>query len=276
MSIETIEPFQCKGQWWLPEKPDERVSGILTYVPQEGASLALIGSFTDSVTALTGSFSLEIVLGESDLGFVTLHDCIETQLTIGSTSSSNLKVRNVLLGHHFSNETDIKFEKLFVRYSSLDEWVNRSGFDKKVLAENVHPPLKRLNVVYEFPPSVDAALSADCRISIHFQANPPTLTFHQKEACIVQQNYVGLTFASQRDLRDCYETLFHLRNFLTLAISAPIYPLELRGHVEDLKEPIKIFFEQRYMPKELEPVPPFKILFTLDCRCVVVRMRRSA
>jgi hypothetical protein len=264
MSIETIQPFKCKGQWWLPEKPDERVSGILNYVPQDGASLELLGSFSDSVAVLTGSFAPPIVLGNSDQGLVTLHDCIQTQSTIGSTNSSNFKVRNVLLGSHFSSETDIKFEKLFVRYSSLDEWVNWSGFDKKVLVENVHPPLKRLNVVYEFPPSVEAALSADCRISIHFQANPPTLTFHQKEACIVQQNYVGLAFASQRNLRDCYETLFHLRNFLTLGISAPIYSLELRGNVEDLKEPISIFSEQQYLPEELKPVQPFKMLFKFD------------
>lgn len=263
MSIETVEPFRCKGQWWLPEKPEERVSGTLTYVPQEGASLELIGSFTSSLATLTGSFAPEIVLGESDQGLVTLHDCIQTQFTMGSANSSNFKVRNVLLGYHFSSESDIRFEKLFVRYSSLDEWINRSGFDRKVLVENVRPPLEKLNVVYEFPPSVEAALSADCELALCFQANPPTLTHVQKEACIVQQNYVRLAFASERGLRDCYETLFHLRNFLTLAISTPIYPLELRGHI-DVKQPIKISFEQRYMPEELEPVLPFKMLFTFD------------
>ena len=226
--------------------------------------LELIGSFTGSLATLTGSFAPEIVLGEADQGLVTLRDCIQTQFTMGSANSSNFKLRNVLRGHHFSSESHIRFEKLFVRYSSLDEWINRSGFDRKVLVENVRAPLERLNVVYEFPSSVEAALSADCEVSLRFQANPPTLTHVQKEAYIVQQNYVRLAFASERGLRDCYETLFHLRNFLTLAILTPIYALELRGHVGDVEQPITISFEQRYMPEELEPVLPFKMLFTFD------------
>ncbi len=261
MSVETIQPFKCKGQWWLPEKPDERVAGTLTYVPQEGASLELIGSFTNSVTALTGSFAPEIVLGESDHGLVTLHDCVQTQFTMGATNSSNLKVRNVLLGHHFLSESDIIFEKLIVRYSSLNEWINRSGFDKKVLLQNI-PPFERLKVVYESPPSIEAALSADCAVSLRFRTTP--ILNHLKEACILQENYVRLAFARLRNLRDCYETLFHLRNFLTLAISTPIYPLELQGYVADVKLPIKIFFEQQLMPEELEPVLPFKMLFKYD------------
>ncbi len=264
MSVETIRPFTCKGLWWLPEKPEERVSGILTYVPQEGAFLELIGSFTDSIANLTSTFAPEIVLGETNQGHVTLHGCVQTQFSIGAISSGKFMVRDVLLGHHFSSEADIKFEKLDVRYSSLDEWIDRSGFDKMALAENMRPPWGKLTIAYEFPASIEAALSADCSVSIRFKANPPMLRNPQKEAGIVQENYVGLTFASLRNLRECYETLFHLRNFLTLAISAPIYPLELQAHVEDDKGTIKIFFEQRDMPEKLEPVPPFKMLLKFD------------
>ena len=264
MSIETIEQFKCKGDWWLPEKPDERVCGILTYAPQEGALLELIGSFAGSVAGFTSSFAPEIVLGESDQGLVTLHDCVQTHLTLGSTgSSSSFKVRNVLLGHHFASENYIRFEKLFVRYSNLDEWINRSGFDKKVLVESLKPPWK-VSVVYEPPQAIKIALGADCEMSLEFQPKLPKLKFVLKEACIAQESYVKLAFAHQRNLRDCYETLFHLRNFLTLAISVPIYPLELRGHVEGLKEPIKIFFEQPYMPEDLELILPPKMLFKFD------------
>jgi hypothetical protein len=263
MSIETVEPFRCKGQWWLPEKPEERVSGILTYIPQDGALLELIGSFADSVVAFTSSFAPEIVLGESDHGLVTLHDCTLTQLTLGSMSSSSLKVRNVLLGHHFTSESHIRFEKIYVRYSNLDEWINRSGFDKKVLVESMQPPWK-VTVVYEPPQAIEIALGADCEMSLEFQPKLPELKFVLKEAYIAQESYVKLAFANQRNLRDCYETLFHLRNLLTLAISVPIYPLELRGHVGGLKEPTKIFFEQQYMPEDLEPVLPPKMLFKFD------------
>ena len=73
-----------------------------------------------------------------------------------------------------------------------------------------------------------------------------------------------LVFGSPRSLRDCYETLFHLRNFLTLAISEPIFPLKLQGYVRDNKQPITIHVEQKYIPEELKPLLPVKMLFTFD------------
>ncbi len=40
-----IEEFEYKGIWWLPDKPKNRISGILRFTPNEGAILDLIGSF---------------------------------------------------------------------------------------------------------------------------------------------------------------------------------------------------------------------------------------
>ena len=37
-----------KGKWWLPEKPEDKVSGVLTYIPGETITLELIGNFQDS------------------------------------------------------------------------------------------------------------------------------------------------------------------------------------------------------------------------------------
>lgn len=34
-----------KGYWWLPENPDNKVAGVLTYTPGEKLVLELIGAF---------------------------------------------------------------------------------------------------------------------------------------------------------------------------------------------------------------------------------------
>lgn len=39
------EKFEFKGIWWLPDKPEEQISGTLRFVAAEGAVLELIGSF---------------------------------------------------------------------------------------------------------------------------------------------------------------------------------------------------------------------------------------
>lgn len=39
--------FEYKGQWWLPEKPENRLFGTLSYDPIKGAKLAIFGSFAE-------------------------------------------------------------------------------------------------------------------------------------------------------------------------------------------------------------------------------------
>lgn len=44
-SIKLNEKLECKGYWWLPSKPENKIAGILTYTPNEKIKLELIGSF---------------------------------------------------------------------------------------------------------------------------------------------------------------------------------------------------------------------------------------
>jgi hypothetical protein len=92
-----IEEFEYKGRWWLPDDPEEKIDGTLSFTPGEGAVLDLIGSFENiKSTNYKGSitkkvwagkpFEPEIVLGTSSDGKnITLHKCFVTN---GSDSSS--------------------------------------------------------------------------------------------------------------------------------------------------------------------------------------------
>lgn len=37
-----------KGYWWLPENPNNKVAGILTYTPGESMCLELLGGFENA------------------------------------------------------------------------------------------------------------------------------------------------------------------------------------------------------------------------------------
>ena len=39
-----MEAFKYNGIWWLPDNPGKRISGILTFHPEDGIFLNLIGS----------------------------------------------------------------------------------------------------------------------------------------------------------------------------------------------------------------------------------------
>lgn len=69
---------EFEGFWWLPDKPDEKVPGILRYEPGSGLSLSLIGGFEDRITSSpspgvttihAGSRSWKIIYGMANRQF---------------------------------------------------------------------------------------------------------------------------------------------------------------------------------------------------------------
>ncbi len=38
------DSFEARGGWWLPERPDHKIPGILTFSPQSGGELSLLGN----------------------------------------------------------------------------------------------------------------------------------------------------------------------------------------------------------------------------------------
>ncbi|MEM3479175.1 MAG: hypothetical protein QXV74_03935, partial [Candidatus Bathyarchaeia archaeon] len=74
-----IEKATYKGAWWLPSRPEKRISGALTFTPWSGATLNLIGSFKE-IEDHNKFLKPEIILGMSaDGAFITLYECFETE-----------------------------------------------------------------------------------------------------------------------------------------------------------------------------------------------------
>lgn len=73
-----IEELKYAGVWWLPDKPEDRVSGTLRFTSDEGAILDLIGSFKD-IKDIDKVQRAEFILGlSSDGKNITLYKCVET------------------------------------------------------------------------------------------------------------------------------------------------------------------------------------------------------
>jgi hypothetical protein len=90
------EPQRIKGWFYLPERPDDRRPGVLTWQPDDGATLELIGGFSPEPeyqkTATGGLYATQIVgdvrpgtiYGESDSGQeVTVWDAERGRYTAG-------------------------------------------------------------------------------------------------------------------------------------------------------------------------------------------------
>src|SRR3546814_18744592 len=78
------EPGEWAGHWWLPENPDDKIPGVLRYLPDGPIELTLIGAFEERLMTQTssgvvlihnGSRTFDVVHGAADRSEITLLDC---------------------------------------------------------------------------------------------------------------------------------------------------------------------------------------------------------
>jgi len=262
-----IGEFEHKGIWWLPDKPNEQMSGTLRFTPDEGAILDLIGSFKD-IKNMNKILQPEIILGVSSNGKnITLHSCFETKSSFSfpGFQTSSLYANSVFIGAHFQKSEDIKFKSISVHYLHLDEWVNISGFDIKPLWEE-----KEVIIKYKLPEAIEADIGNGLKILINIRATWPSLSLVQKEATIKQSTEVKIETSEDKPFEDYLKIMYHIQNFLTLGITKPVYPLAITGLTEVNKEmvkdkahypPVEVFYRLPDIPKGHKPLLPVDMLF---------------
>jgi len=262
-----IEEFEYKGIWWLPDKPQEKISGTFKFTPNEGAVLELIGSFKD-ITGMNKMLKPEIILGiSSDGKNVTLHKCFETKsnLSFPGLLTSSFYANRAFVGAHFEKNKDIKFKSLSVHYLYLDEWFNVSGFDIPHLFDE-----KEVVIRYKLPEPIQAAID-EYKIFLDVRATGPTHSIVQKEASIKQRTYIRVEPSGEKSFDEYLNIMYRIQNFLSLGITEPVYPLVVEGITEANKvmiddktynPPVKVYYRVSDIPMAPKTLLPFDMLFT--------------
>lgn len=263
-----IKEFEHKGIWWLPDKPKKRISGTLRFTHSEGAVLDLIGSLKD-IQDMNKTLEPEIILGVSSNGKnISLHKCFETKSTLSfpGFQTSSFYANVVFIGAHFQKKEDIKFKKISIHYSHLDEWVNLSGFDIQHFFDK-----KEVIIKYKLPEPIQASVGEDYKIFIDIRANGPIRSIVQKEASIKQRIYIRIEPSEEKSFDKYLNIMYHIQNFLSLGIMESTYPLAIEGITEANKEmikdkvyysPVEIYYELPNISKTTKTLLPFDMLFT--------------
>lgn len=138
------DSFSHEGFWWLPDNPDERVSGTLSFSQEDGPSLELLGVF-GGFLAFNKEMDERITIhGLTKKGKkVTLLDAFVTNRQMNMPGIMNEKYRPhlVCIGHHMAEKNDAIFDKSFFRFERLEEWLGSQPFKQDWLFD---PP--RLNL----------------------------------------------------------------------------------------------------------------------------------
>lgn len=144
-----------------------------------------------------------------------------------STFSHNsiFSVQIIFLGYHFQSKKDIKFKKVNVHYSNLNQWtgnrsitnqinINKSNTNKEVIARYNKPKEIKINI------NNDLQLCIDNRISI------PQSFGNKIEMEGI--DYFIIKFKEKKSFEEYDKIIDDLRNFLSLATGVLVYPLEVR------------------------------------------------
>jgi len=145
--INTIEKDETyHGHWWLPNNPNDRVSGVLRLYKSGGIRLHLIGMFLNDTSEILGYHFADhdMILGELVPGNapVTLISCKERQRESPYIHNSakgavqRFKAERLLFHHHINKIEELKFSSFEFSTTYLTEWVNSKQIDLKFEGRN--------------------------------------------------------------------------------------------------------------------------------------------
>ena len=243
------------GFWWLPPDSDKRLAGRLEYDADEGLVLELYGSFHPRSDSRLRKYPIIQGYTDSDKR-ITLQNCWPRRrrglhAELGTTE---LAVGMALVGYHFDSVKDIRFSRVLIRYAHLDEWMSESGLsvghgEFVTSQENWHAR----RVWLSEDPSTDYGGTTPSQFIDRYWSVvrnehlvPITVPFEDREVVfrIVnhtnekplqvttgQQAWVEVRWTEERLLSDSWPIANHVRDFLTIAIGSPTYPIEIKGLV---------------------------------------------
>ncbi|MCM2420224.1 hypothetical protein [Streptomyces sp. RKAG293] len=120
--------FEIKGQWWLPSDHGNEVSGTLSYHPDTGSELHLIGTFNPPEmpmgVRMAGDGIYSRIHGRADRKDFTLEGCFQTNYT---GDIETISVQQIFRGIWFTEDDEPSADGVMVDMRYLTQWVGNRG-----------------------------------------------------------------------------------------------------------------------------------------------------
>jgi hypothetical protein len=122
-----LKDFDGFGAFWLPQKPEEELTGHLTFDHEKGCRLRVIGGFGD-IHPWMDSIPQPRIVGVVGSERVTLENCrvVHATLPLSGTKEQIYHADGLFLGHIFDHDFDMTFNAVTIKFDSLAGWVGRS------------------------------------------------------------------------------------------------------------------------------------------------------
>lgn len=249
------EPFAIGGYWWLPETPDRKVAGTLTYRPGEGLELELMGLLAGTYNppfVVPEFIEPPLIHGISGEGqAITLYNCIQTATGghiggAGALGQSKFIAHFAFVGVHFPSIGQIQFETVSVRFQYLDEWYDRNHIDTEMADSG------ETTIIFARPGSLNVNVS-----NFIVQVAPlVNQKWDSHGVSLVQKVWLNIIGPEGASIDDYLALVMMLHNFFTFSVGKPSFVTEMTARVPEglhveAAFPVKIY----YVPIGWQPNP---------------------
>lgn len=236
------DSFEVFAYWWLPQNPNHRVPGTLSFSSSTGTTLTLRGRFdvpelTDLLHLLTQPlFQAECIYGEQlDGGLLSVHGA----MLAASNESVSFRCRLVVAGNaHISPNVSLRDASATFSFENLEEWSCMKWCTPSLLAGGG-------DHTYSFPSQTVSLLS------IPKTASHPELDIfggvqshlRPNKASFDRRTYIQARGLEYDNLESLFDLSISIAQLLTILIGEPVSLTRLHL-LHSAGTSVDIFFQQ--------------------------------
>lgn len=153
-----FEAFEENGYWWVPGSED-KVAGSLSYSPEEGVRLSLVGTLRGFRDAFVGSKE-PVILGHLvDGSPVTLLECLNAggSFHFPGYATSEYWATWAFVGWHFNARNGLLFDAASLLFHNAEECIGLSGFTEEPRWGREENGVG-YSLQYRYPPTIEFAV----------------------------------------------------------------------------------------------------------------------
>jgi len=228
------EVFTAKGMWWLPDNPEKKLSGEISYSSIGGAEIDLYNYFFEelSVDPLT-------VWGiTTDGKKITVFDGYTRNMTLHSSGAKVSKIASnfSVTGGHYRSKEELRFFEVSASLNHLQRWVWSTGI--KIVPDGTG---MKWTITQERQPDIPLGMIGDLELLLEFEGNlkPGFGSCKLSESCL-------LTIKAQKatDYSVLEKVIQQFQHFLALGVSRPVYALSVKGRPEKRSDDVAVLVKQ--------------------------------
>jgi hypothetical protein len=228
-----MKDLELNGQWWLPNEPENKVTGTVTFSNRDGISLKFVGAFFGP--SIDHNYvSFPVVLGLTDKGKVTLQGCsffggwssyLDHIDSDGSPKYLTLpqqygRAQAIYIGVHFTDPDQIKFTKMSIDYSHLAVWLGLFVMPSFNEVEDQSGTIEQYTLAFNYP----RVTAITDRVTISFLAG---LDKYQPIVSMSAEVAAGLKIEEWLS-----QIIQPIQNLISLGLGRPVFLLQLSGYSE--------------------------------------------